>query len=72
MQRIIYEIFFWGQFLDPMDTSMRIFSAGNGPRRVKIEQYGHIYLYSGRPTFFFDLHTYGTFCDHLSELGDFG
>ena len=67
----LYENFFWGQFWDPMGTCFWIISAGNSFRRVKIEWYKHIYLYSGRPTFFFDLHPQGTFSDHLSELDDF-
>ena len=54
-----------------MGTCFWIISAGNSFRRVKIEWYKHIYLYSGRPTFFFDLHPQGTFSDHLSELDDF-
>ena len=52
-------------------TCFWIISAGNSFRRVKIEWYKHIYLYSGRPTYFFDLHPQGTFSDHLSELDDF-
>ena len=54
-----------------MSADGRIISAGSGFRRVKIEWCGHIYIYSGQPTFFIDLHTSGTFCDHLSKLAGF-
>ena len=54
-----------------MGACFWIISADNSFRRVKIEWYKHIYLYSGQPTFFFDLHPQGTFSDHLSELDDF-
>ena len=66
-----YEIFFWGQFWDPMGAVLWIISAGSGFRRVKIEWCGHIYLYSGQPTFLFYLHPLGTFSDHLREVSDF-
>ena len=63
--------FFWGHFLDPMVAVWCIISAGSNFRRVKIEWCGHIYIYSGRPTFFCDLHTPDTFCRPLSELNGF-
>ena len=49
----LYEFVFWGQFWDPMGTCLWIISAGSSFRRVRIEWCGHIYLCSGRPTFFF-------------------
>ena len=57
--------------MDPMVAVWCIISAGSNFRRVKIEWCGHIYICSDRPTFFCDLHTPGTFCDHLSKLDDF-
>ena len=54
-----------------MGTCLWIITACSSFRQVKIEWCGHIYLYSGRPTFFFDLNPQGTFSDHLSELSDF-
>ena len=54
-----------------MVTVLWIISAGSGFRRTKIEWYGHIDLCSDQLTFFFDLHSHGTFSDHLGELSDF-